>query len=72
MENKQIDIQKITHLLQALRDSCLQGEDGSWDCSTDEGKEGFQVMAVDCEVIAEELGITLTPYEPDDSDNEDE
>lgn len=66
MANKQIDIQKVKNLLQALRDSCKEGNDGSWDCSTDEGREGFQIMAVDCEVIAEELGIELAPYEPQD------
>lgn len=69
MESNQKE--KIKNLLQALRDSCKEGYDGSWDCSTDEGKEGFMIMAVDCEVIAEELGIELEPYENDNDESDD-
>ena len=60
--------QKIKELLQSVRNSCLEGEDGSWDCSTDEGKEGFIPMAEDCEEIAKLLDIELEPYENENND----
>lgn len=31
-------------LLNIVIESCKQGLDGTWDCSTNEGKEGFQSM----------------------------
>lgn len=49
--------------LECLRNSCMEGFDGTWDCSTDEGREGFEPMAEDCEEIAKLLGITLSDYE---------
>ena len=58
--------EKVKDLLTLLRNSCREGEDGSWDCSTDEGKEGFVVMGDDCEEIANLLGIELKPYEKND------
>lgn len=57
--------EKIKDLLTWVRNSCLEGEDGSWDCSTDEGKEGFIYMAENCEDIANLLDIKLEPYRND-------
>lgn len=57
--------QKVKDLLTWVRNSCLEGEDGSWDCSTDEGKEGFICMADNCEEIANLLKIELEPYTPE-------
>lgn len=54
--------EKVKDLLTWVRNSCLEGEDGSWDCSTDEGKEGFIYMAENCEDIAKLLEIELDPY----------
>jgi hypothetical protein len=51
--------EKITRRLETLRNSCLEGLDGTWDCSTDEGKEGFQAMADSADEIAQMLGIKL-------------
>lgn len=31
-------------LLKTLIKSCEEGQSGEWDCSTDEGKEGFGAM----------------------------
>ena len=58
-----MDVQRIKELLIALRDSCYEGVDGSWDCSTDEGKESFIPMADSCEEIASLLGIELPVQE---------
>lgn len=33
-------------LLYTLKISCEEGIDGRWDCSTAEGKEGFEAMIV--------------------------
>lgn len=60
---------KIKELLTTLRNSCREGEDGTWDCSTDEGKEGFVYMAQDCEVIARLLNIELKPYYNDNEND---
>jgi len=60
--------EKIKELLQLVRDSCLEGEDGTWDCSTEEGREGFIYMSDDCEKIAKLLGIELEPYQKENDD----
>ena len=62
-------LEKIKLILTTLRDSCREGEDGTWDCSTDEGKEGFLYMSDDCEKIAELLGIELKPYYNDNEND---
>jgi hypothetical protein len=61
-----LNISRITHLLNRLRDSCLEGLDGTWDCSTEEGREAFQYMSDDCEEIAAFLNIKLEEYQPND------
>jgi hypothetical protein len=61
--------EKIKGILTTLRDSCREGEDGTWDCSTDEGKEGFIYMADDCEKIAKLLDINLKPYYNDNEND---
>lgn len=48
--------------LESLRNSCLEGHDGTWDCSTKEGRESFLPMAEAVEKIAQHLGIKLNPY----------
>jgi hypothetical protein len=61
--------EKIKGILTTLRDSCREGEDGTWDCSTDEGKEGFLYMSEDCEAIAKLLDINLKPYYNDNEND---
>lgn len=39
-----VDIKKHNKDIQVLIKSCEEGRDGDWDCSTDEGKEGFDDM----------------------------
>ena len=34
----------IIDLIDTVIKSCEEGKDGRWDCSTDEGKEGFNDM----------------------------
>jgi len=53
---------QLKELLDVLRHSCEEGLDGTWDCSTAEGKEGFNNMADNCVDIALILGIKLKPY----------
>jgi len=53
---------QLKELLDTLRSSCEEGLDGTWDCSTDEGREGFNAMADNCVDIALILGIKLKPY----------
>jgi hypothetical protein len=65
-----MDVQRIKELLIALRDSCYEGVDGSWDCSTDEGKESFIPMADSCEEIASLLEIELPEYVNEDEDED--
>lgn len=67
MDNKTKE--KIKDILTTLRNSCREGEDGTWDCSTSEGKEGFIYMADDCEKIAQLIGFELEPY-PDEEDDD--
>lgn len=58
MKNKK----KLKELLETLRNSCEEGLDGTWDCSTAEGREAFTYMADNCVDIALLLGIKLKPY----------
>lgn len=51
--------QEIAGRLERLRNSCLEGLDETWDCSTKEGREAFDPMAESCEKIADILGINL-------------
>ena len=51
--------------LVALRNSCQEGLDGTWDCGTAEGKESFQPMIDDLELaIAAEQARLKDWYTP--------
>jgi hypothetical protein len=41
---KPLSKKEVLKHLESLISSCEEGEDGRWDCSTDEGKEGFDAM----------------------------
>ena len=41
---KSKDKKETISLIQTVIKSCEEGRDGTWDCSTDEGKEGFNDM----------------------------
>ena len=66
------ELDTAKELLQALRNSCYEGLDGTWDCSTDDGKEGFDDMALICHKIAEILKIQLDDYEAKQDEDEEE
>ena len=51
------ELNSIKKLLALLRNSCLEGLDGTWDCSGDEGRESFEPMVSCCEEIAKLLNI---------------
>lgn len=38
------DKKEAISLLKTVIQSCEEGQSGEWDCSTDEGKEGFGAM----------------------------
>lgn len=40
-------------LIDILIESCNQGISGEWDCTTDEGKEGFESMITLLEKLKE-------------------
>lgn len=67
---KEVEETTFYEKLTRLRNSCQQGLDGTWDCSTDEGREGFEPMIDSCEEIAEMLGIELPEYDNDNSDDD--
>lgn len=48
-------MEKIFDLLTTLKMSCEEGLDGSWDCSTEEGREAFGDMIDIIEMIEEKL-----------------
>lgn len=56
-------IEKLT----TLRNSCLEGADGSWDpygrwTEDNEMVEGFEAMAENAERVAELVGVKLPAY----------
>lgn len=67
--NKKV-LQQIKKNLESLRNSCHEGLDGVWDCTTDEGREGFSAMVYSCHKIAELLKIELDEYEHFDEDED--
>jgi len=38
-------------ILRRLRSSCLEGYDGRWDCTTDEGRESFLPMVDELDLL---------------------
>lgn len=60
------DKAKVLAIITRLRNSCHEGLTGLWDCSTNEGREGFEPMIDDCEELAELLGIQLNPFYEED------
>lgn len=68
--DKAPNLDLVLDLLTALRNSCEEALDGTWDHTTSEGEEGFLCMARDCENIAKELGLNLPPYEPKKEEEE--
>jgi len=62
--------EKIRDILTRLRNSCNEGRNEIWDCSTPEGREAFEPMEDDCEEIATLLGIELRPFYSDESEED--
>ena len=54
--------------LQAIRDSCLEGMDGSWQVND----EGLEAMAAGIETVAGLLGVELVEYRPEEEKEEDD
>lgn len=52
----------IQEELQATRDSCLEGMDGSWEVND----EGLAAMTAGIEKVAGLLGIELDDYQPEE------
>ena len=44
-------MKRVFSLLNVLKMSCQEGLDGSWDCTTEEGKESFGDMITIIEII---------------------
>jgi hypothetical protein len=45
--------------LQTLYNSCIEGQTGDWDCSTDEGRKGLDAMTWVVEKIAKTLNLKI-------------
>jgi hypothetical protein len=43
----------------AVMNSCVEGRTGEWDCSTEEGKEGFTAMYEGLQKVAERYNLSL-------------
>ena len=48
-------MKRVFDLLNILKMSCEEGLDGSWDCTTEEGRESFGDMISIIEIIQQEL-----------------
>lgn len=60
--NSTTEMGRAKDILQAVRDSAIEGFDGSWNAFTEEGKDGFDHMATLLEELAEILNIKLDDY----------
>ena len=54
-----MDKKIIKDYLEVLYNSCVEGQTGEWDCSTEDGKEAFKDMAFLIERVSGELEIEL-------------
>ena len=50
---------QLKEALVTLWKSCDEGFDGSWDCTTEEGKDGFIAMEDVIEEVMDLLGIKV-------------
>jgi hypothetical protein len=57
-----VDQESLAQAVTNLRMSCKEGLVGTWDCSTEEGREGFDAMIDACDDIAKLLGIELPTH----------
>jgi hypothetical protein len=48
-------MKKVFNLLNVLKMSCNEGLNGTWDCSTEEGRESFEDMIIIIEWIEKAL-----------------
>lgn len=69
MNDKQ-KLELISNELTAIRNSCLEALDGTWDHRSAEGEEAFSPMADSCEVIASLLGLELPGYEKSEGEED--
>jgi hypothetical protein len=59
LKNKKYTDKDAHDDLVALRDSCSEGLSGEWDCSTEEGRQGFKDMGTLVDRVAKHFGIKL-------------
>lgn len=52
----------VEGLLRVLWESCDEGYNETWNCSTEEGREGFLDMQALIEEVADRLEIRPFPY----------
>jgi hypothetical protein len=54
-KNMENNMKKVFDLLAVLKMSCNEGLNGTWDCTTEEGRESFDDMITIIEWIEKEL-----------------
>jgi hypothetical protein len=50
-----INVKSMITTLDIVIASCEEGKSGEWDCSTDEGKEGFDAMVENLEEVKQSV-----------------
>lgn len=61
-----MDQKEVQRMFVALINSCAEGRDGTWDCSTEEGRESFLPMEEDARALAKHFGVDISETEEDD------
>lgn len=59
MSNKKYTDEDARKDLMALRDSCVEGLNQEWDCSTDEGRKSFEPMIEFTQSIAKHFNLKI-------------
>ncbi len=57
---KKLSKVEVKKIFIALLNSCQEGHSGNWDCSTDEGKEGFEDMRDNLTELADHFGVDVS------------
>ncbi len=63
MAKNKLTEDEVKSMFVALINSCQEGLDGTWDCSTEEGRESFEPMYEDARALAKHFGVDISEIE---------
>ena len=56
-------VQQLQYALSLISTSCQEGADGTWDCNSEEGRDGFNYLINELDFVAKTLDIEIEKVE---------